>query len=106
LFGQFPLYLPPEHTNLISFYSTAYVYPDQFGHVYLCGQYLAANMTGSDSKAGTIVHESTHFTINGGTEDTAYGAGPAQELARTNATAAVGNADSHEFFAENTPKLA
>jgi peptidyl-Lys metalloendopeptidase len=84
----------------------AYVYPSEFGHVYLCNQYMLAEISGTDSKAGTIVHESTHFTANGGTRDLAYGKPRAQALAIANATAATMNADSHEYFAENTPYLA
>jgi peptidyl-Lys metalloendopeptidase len=82
----------------------AYVYPDQFGHIYLCNQYMLAEFQGTDSKAGTIIHESSHFTRNAGTKDLAYGQTRAQALAQTNATAATNNADSHEYFAENTPK--
>lgn len=62
--------------------------------------------TGTDSKAGTIVHEQSHFRVNGGTEDFVYGQGRAKNLARTNPTQAIMNADNHEYFAENTPRLA
>lgn len=82
----------------------AYVYPDQFGHIYLCNQYMLAEITGTDSKAGTIIHESSHFTRNAGTRDLAYGQTRAMALAQSNSTAAVNNADSHEYFAENTPR--
>ena len=37
------------------------------------------------------------------TNDHAYGQGNAQSLARSSATRALDNADSHEYFAENTP---
>lgn len=80
----------------------AYVFPNEFGHIYLCDQYILANVTGSDSKAGTIVHESTHFTRNAGTLDITYGKTNCQALAISNATAATMNADSHEYFAENS----
>lgn len=46
----------------------AYVYPDTFGYIYLCGAFWVAPATGTDSKAGTLIHESSHFTTNGGTE--------------------------------------
>lgn len=84
----------------------AYVFPNELGHVHLCPMYIAAEIDGSDSKAGTIVHEASHFTANGGTDDIAYGQGPASELAATNSTASTHNADSHEYFVENTPWLA
>ncbi|KIM20659.1 hypothetical protein M408DRAFT_30180, partial [Serendipita vermifera MAFF 305830] len=63
-------------------------------------------VAGTDSKAGTIVHESSHFTLNGGTKDLAYGQTRAQALAVSNSTGATMNADSHECFAENSPALA
>ncbi|KAK1215686.1 hypothetical protein PQX77_021691 [Marasmius sp. AFHP31] len=47
----------------------AYVYPDEFGKIYLCDQFWKANVTGADSKAGTLIHESTHFTKIAGTND-------------------------------------
>ncbi|KAG8803297.1 hypothetical protein FRC17_006209 [Serendipita sp. 399] len=84
----------------------AYVFPNSFGHIYLCNQYMQAEISGTDSKAGTIVHESSHFTRNAGTLDIAYGQTRAQALAQTNSTAATMNADSHEYFAENTPAQA
>ncbi|KIM20658.1 hypothetical protein M408DRAFT_30179 [Serendipita vermifera MAFF 305830] len=84
----------------------AYVFPDEFGHIHLCNQYIQAEVAGTDSKAGTIVHESSHFTLNGGTKDLAYGQTRAQALAVSNSTGATMNADSHECFAENSPALA
>ncbi|KIM23489.1 hypothetical protein M408DRAFT_77490, partial [Serendipita vermifera MAFF 305830] len=84
----------------------AYVFPDEFGHIHLCNQYIQAEVAGTDSKAGTIVHESSHFTLNGGTKDLAYGQTRAQALAVSNSTGATMNADSHEYFAENSPALA
>ena len=104
----------------------AYVYPDQFGTVYLCGAFWGAPTIGADSQAGTLVHEVTsnlaaasafvglmiyafqasHFTVNGGTKDYAYGREDSQSLAQSNPDEAVFNADSHEYFAENVPSQA
>jgi peptidyl-Lys metalloendopeptidase len=81
----------------------AYVYPDSFGYIYLCGAFWSAPTAGTDSKGGTIVHESSHFTRNGGTDDYVYGQTGAKSLAKSNPNNAVMNADSHEYFAENTP---
>ncbi|KDQ16121.1 hypothetical protein BOTBODRAFT_157394 [Botryobasidium botryosum FD-172 SS1] len=81
----------------------AYVYPDTFGVVYFCGAFWNAPNTGTDSKAGTIVHESSHFTRNGGTSDYQYGQSGCKSLASSNPANAVRNADSHEYFAENNP---
>ena len=40
-----------------------------------------------------------------GTDDYAYGQTAAKQLAISNAAQARFNADSHEYFAENTPNL-
>jgi peptidyl-Lys metalloendopeptidase len=81
----------------------AYVYPSQPYKVYFCGAFWAAANTGTDSRAGTIVHELSHFTVLGGTTDHAYGQTAAKNLANTNPKKAIQNADSHEYFSENTP---
>lgn len=81
----------------------AYVYPNQPYKIYLCSAFWSAANTGTDSKAGTIVHETSHFTVVADTDDIAYGQSAAKSLALSNPTQAVKNADSHEYFAENTP---
>ncbi|CAE6336404.1 unnamed protein product [Rhizoctonia solani] len=83
----------------------AYVYPGSPGYVYLCGAFWNAPNTGTDSRAGTIVHEQSHFTVNGGTDDHVYGQSGAKSLAISNPANAVDNADNHEYFAENNPAL-
>ena len=81
----------------------AYVYPNQPYNIYLCGAFWAAPLTGTDSKAGTLIHEMSHFNVVAGTSDFAYGQTAAMNLAINNPNNAVQNADSHEYFAENTP---
>ncbi len=81
----------------------AYVYPTQPYTVYLCGAFWSAPNTGTDSRAGTLVHETSHFNIVAGTQDYGYGQSAAHNLAVTNTTKAVGNADNHEYFTENNP---
>jgi peptidyl-Lys metalloendopeptidase len=81
----------------------AFVYANQPYHVHLCGAFFAAPATGTDSKAGTLVHETSHFTVVAGTADNAYGQSACKSLAISNPTKAVNNADSHEYFAENNP---
>lgn len=83
----------------------AYVYPNQPYNIYLCGVFWTAPMTGTDSKAGTLIHEMSHFTVVAGTNDYAYGQTAAKNLASSNPSQAVNNADNHEYFAENTPPL-
>jgi peptidyl-Lys metalloendopeptidase len=76
-----------------------------FGTVYLCSGYWQAPTTGTDSKGGTLVHESSHFTKNAATSDYAYGQSDCESLAKSNSSEAIENADSHEYFAENNPAL-
>ncbi|KAL1680582.1 hypothetical protein EV122DRAFT_262037 [Schizophyllum commune] len=81
----------------------AYVYPDDYGVIYLCPVFWQVSTTGTDSQGGTLIHESSHFTANGGTDDIVYGQSGAKSLAQSNPDQAVQNADSHEYFAENNP---
>ena len=83
----------------------AYVYPDSPFEIYLCGAFWSAPTTGTDSKAGTLIHEITHFTVVAGTDDYAYGQTAAKALAISSPSQAVMNADNHEYFAENNPPL-
>lgn len=81
----------------------AYVYVNQPYEVHLCGAFFAAPATGTDSKAGTLVHETSHFTVVAGTNDYAYGQTACKKLATKTPNKAINNADSHEYFAENNP---
>jgi peptidyl-Lys metalloendopeptidase len=81
----------------------AYVYPSQPYKIYLCSAFWSAPATGRDSKAGTLVHETSHFTVVAGTQDYVYGATGAKNLAKTTPTKAINNADNHEYFAEDQP---
>ncbi|HEX8435949.1 M35 family metallo-endopeptidase, partial [Archangium sp.] len=83
----------------------AYVYPNQPYKIYVCNAFWSAPLTGTDSKGGTLIHEMSHFTAVAGTDDHVYGQAGAKNLALTNPTQALNNADSHEYFAENTPFL-
>jgi len=80
--------------------SYAYVFANQPYHVHLCGAFWNAPATGTDSKAGTLIHESSHFTVLAGTQDYAYGQTACRSLAISNVSRAINNADSHEYFAE------
>lgn len=83
----------------------AYVFADRPYDIYLGRAFWSAPRTGTDSKAGTIIHELSHFNILGGTRDLAYGQSAARALAINNPGGAIRNADSHEYFSENTPNL-
>jgi len=81
----------------------AFVYPDQPYKIYICNNFWRAPNTGTDSRSGTIIHEMSHFTVIADTDDLAYGHTAAKNLANSNPANALKNADSHEYFAENTP---
>ena len=83
----------------------AYVYPSMPYKINLCSLFWSASMTGTDSKAGTLIHETSHFTIVGATNDNTYGQTNCKILANNDPTKALNNADSHEYFAENNPIL-
>jgi peptidyl-Lys metalloendopeptidase len=81
----------------------AYVYPTRPYEIFVCRAFWSAPLTGTDSKAGTLIHETSHFNVVAGTDDHVYGQSGAKALAISDPAAAVDNADSHEYFAENTP---
>jgi peptidyl-Lys metalloendopeptidase len=83
----------------------AYVYPAQPYVIYVCKAFWTAPMTGTDSKGGTLVHEMSHFNVVAGTDDWVYGQSGAASLAISDPAKAIDNADSHEYFGENTPAL-
>jgi peptidyl-Lys metalloendopeptidase len=81
----------------------AYVYPTRPYEIFVCRAFWSAPNTGTDSKAGTLIHEMSHFNVVAGTDDWVYGQSGAKSLAISDPTKALDNADSHEYFAENTP---
>jgi peptidyl-Lys metalloendopeptidase len=83
----------------------AYVYPTQPYVIHVCKAFWPAPTVGTDSKAGTLVHEMSHFAVVAGTNDWVYGQVGAASLANSDPEKALDNADSHEYFGENTPEL-
>jgi peptidyl-Lys metalloendopeptidase len=81
----------------------AYVYPNKPYEIFVCRAFWTAPTAGTDSKGGTLIHETSHFDIVANTDDNVYGQSGAKSLAISNPDAAVANADSHEYYAENTP---
>ena len=81
----------------------AYVYPTRPYEIFVCRAFWNAPTTGTDSKAGTLIHEMSHFNVVAGTDDHVYGPSGAKSLAISNPDNALDNADNHEYFAENTP---
>jgi uncharacterized Zn-binding protein involved in type VI secretion len=78
----------------------AYVYPKDNTKVYIGNDFGPAPATGADSKAGTLVHELSHYKSVGGTKDNAYGKTASQALAKSDPAKAQNNADSFEYFVE------
>jgi peptidyl-Lys metalloendopeptidase len=66
--------------------------------IWFCSEFWAAPATGSNSKAGTVLHEHTHSDAS--TDDIAYGEDDCLALAINKPSNAIKNADSHEFFAK------
>jgi peptidyl-Lys metalloendopeptidase len=82
----------------------AYVYPASPYEIFLGNAFWRAPLNGTDSQAGTIVHETSHFYAVVGTNDHVYGQSGCQQLAANDPERSINNADSHEYFAENNPQ--
>ncbi|MEA2559749.1 MAG: peptidyl-Lys metalloendopeptidase [Acidobacteriota bacterium] len=91
----------PEHKP-----DYAYVFPSKPFDIHLCNAFWRAPLEGTDSRSGTIVHETSHFNVVAGTDDHEYSQPACRTLAKNNPTVATDNADSHEYFTENNPELA
>jgi len=66
--------------------------------IWLCSAFWSAPATGSDSQAGTMVHEHSHASAY--TDDLAYGPTDCMKLAKTHPAEAIRNADSHEYYSK------
>jgi peptidyl-Lys metalloendopeptidase len=82
--------------------SYAYVYTNQPYKIYLCKAFWNAPAKGTDSKMGTLYHETSHFDIVANTDDVVYGQSGCRSLALSNPSKAVTNADSNEYFCESS----
>jgi len=78
----------------------AYVYPNDDQTIYLGEPFADAPATGRDSRAGTLIHEVSHFDSVEGTDDHAYGEHDCAALALLGADA-LDNADNFEYFVED-----
>jgi peptidyl-Lys metalloendopeptidase len=83
----------------------AYVYPTRPYEIYLCNLFWNAPVIGTDSRAGTIIHELSHFDILADTNDIVYGQTRCRLLAINDPARTLSNADNHEYFAENNPLI-
>jgi peptidyl-Lys metalloendopeptidase len=89
----------------------AYVYPRDSGTIYLCALYFELpqlsdatflEVFNSGTRAGTIIHEMSHYEDVGGTNDNCYNRDVCSDFARTFPARAANNADSYQYFAEDT----
>ena len=96
-----------------NFQETSVIEPDRVAQVdsndsstiYLDDEYFARPATGTGSRAGTLVHEMSHFNSVAGTRDYAYGTADAAALAQNYANGTTGdqpahNADNIRYFVE------
>jgi peptidyl-Lys metalloendopeptidase len=78
----------------------AYVFPTDTAHtVYVCGMFwkVPTSCAGAnvlDTQPCTLVHEMSHFNNVAGTQDYQYGVTNCKNLARTNPSQAIANADN------------
>ena len=78
----------------------AYVYSDEPFHIHLCPLFWESPTIGTDSQAGTLIHETSHFDIVAANDDYVYGQSSCKKLASRDPNRAVFNADNYEYFAE------
>ena len=89
----------------------AFVNPDEPYRVNLCATFFEMDTmkqlnddlvaAGNGTRAGTLVHEITHFTIVAATDDICYSREDCTEMARTAPLDAIQNADSYQYFVED-----
>jgi uncharacterized Zn-binding protein involved in type VI secretion len=98
--------LNESHFNEISHLKTrqetfALVYPDDPLHIISLGNpFWEAEAVGPDSRAGTLIHELSHYIDIGGTRDYGYGDYECLQLSRYKPDKALFNADNFERFIE------
>lgn len=86
----------------------AFVFKNDPYNMNVCPVFFRVGPTGTDSRSGTIVHEISHFDVVISSDDfqSALNQSGSRQLANSNPSAAIRNANAFEYFAENTPFLA
>jgi len=79
----------------------AFVFPNKPFEIHICPTFWELQLNGTDSQAGTLIHELSHFKAIAHTDDYVYGKIKAHALAKSNPDDATNNADNYEYFAEN-----
>ncbi len=89
----------------------AFVYPNDSSTIYLCNPYFDLpslsdatflDVFNSGTRAGTIIHEMSHYDDVGSTNDSCYNRDACSDFARTFPNRAAHNADSFQYFSEDT----
>lgn len=83
----------------------AYVYPTDPYNIYLCSGFWNAELSGTDSQSGTIIHQLSYFNKIAATKSYSFGEYEAKNLAIEFPNYTIINADSYEYFTQNTPFL-
>ena len=82
----------------------AYVLPSGQNRIWICKSFwFPAQLLGTNSRAGTLIHELAHEI--GMWSHPATGTAECEQLAVNKPQRAVRNPDSYEYFAENTPPV-
>ena len=86
----------------------AFVFANDPFNMNVCPVFFRVAPSGTDSRSGTIIHEISHFNVVIGSDDfqSALNQSGSRQLALSNPSAAIRNANAFEYFAENTPFLA
>ena len=77
----------------------ASVYANQPYTIFVCSLFWQSPLTGTDSKAGPLIHKMSHFTVVAGKDDYIYGQAGTKCLTINNPSQTINNADNHEYFA-------
>jgi peptidyl-Lys metalloendopeptidase len=70
--------------------------------IHLCPAFWSSPPLGFSSRAGTVLHEMSHFLQVAATDDIANTIPDSEALARNNPALAIRNADSYTFYAEGS----
>lgn len=94
----------------------AFVYADEPYLIHLCPNFFSmptmaqlrpgTNRSDNGTKAGTIIHELSHFVVVARTTDECYSRRECEPMADRDARRAIQNADSYQYFVEDVTHFA
>jgi hypothetical protein len=77
-----------------------YTYPWNLNLIHICPGFFKANETGSNTKVGILIHETSHLLFLYSAFDIQYGQEESKQLAKKHPYLAIRNADNYEYFLE------